>query len=67
MGLSAETIAALEETKASVEEFYDLSLGEVDDQVEALRGFDVSISKVATKTTEAATDVAMSTITSILA
>lgn len=66
MALSAETIAALEEAKIAVQEFYDGLLLENARQVSALQGFDVSVSRLSEGTTEAAADVALDLVNTLL-
>ena len=59
MPLSASYLSELVDVQAAVAEFFDELVGEVDDQVDSLRSFDVSLSKTGEAVAEEATDLAV--------
>lgn len=66
MPLSPETLAALEESKVAVEEYRDRRIAEIDDLVANLKAYGVPLDSLASGTTEAAVDEALSSLTTLL-
>ena len=67
MPLSAETVAALEESLVAVDEFYETLLAEIDRDVRNLREYGTKIEGLATEAAEEATDEALSIIEGLMA
>ena len=67
MALSAETITNLEIAKIAIQEYLDNRVDEIDDLVFNLKAYGVPLDSLSVSTTEAATDEAMATISSLLA
>jgi len=67
VALSAETITNLEIAKIAIQEYLDNRVDEIDDLVFNLKAYGVPLDSLSVSTTEAATDEAMATISSLLA
>lgn len=66
MALSQESLDAIQAAKDAVEEYKDKRVAEIEDEVKNLRNYGVPLDTLATDTTEAATDDAMTIIEGLL-